>query len=64
MTTRSGAQWLAQFPKLYRLRRWLDDYVALFRSMDRFQESFGSGYDSRSAVEPEVPREAVSRRRR
>ena len=34
------AQWLAQFPKLYRLRRWLDDYVALFRSMDRFQESF------------------------
>ena len=34
------AQWLAQFPKLYRLRRWLDDYVALFQSMDRLQESF------------------------
>ena len=34
------AQWLGQFPKLYRLRRWLDAYVALFQSMDRFQENF------------------------
>ncbi len=34
------AQWLAQFPKLYRLRRWLDDYVTLFLSIDRFQEQF------------------------
>ena len=34
------AQWLAQFPKLYRLRRWLDDYVTLFLSIARFQEQF------------------------
>ena len=34
------AQWLAQFPKLYRLRAWLDDYVELFLSIDRFQERF------------------------
>ncbi len=34
------AQWLAQFPKLYRLRRWLDDYITLFLSIDRFQEQF------------------------
>ncbi len=33
-------QWLAQFPKLYRLRRWLDDYVDLFLSIDRFEEPF------------------------
>ena len=33
-------QWLGQFPKLYRLRRWLDDYVDLFLSIDRFEESF------------------------
>ena len=33
-------QWLAQFPKLYRLRRWLDDYADLFLSIDRFDESF------------------------
>ena len=31
-------QWLAQFPKLYRLRRWLDDYVELFRSIDQYEE--------------------------
>lgn len=29
-------QWLAQFPKLYRLRRWMDEYVDLFLSIDRF----------------------------
>lgn len=29
-------QWIAQFPKLYRLRRWMDDYVELFLSVDRF----------------------------
>ena len=34
------AQWLAQFPKLYRLRAWLDDYVDLFLSIDRFQGRF------------------------
>ena len=34
------AQWLAQFPKLYRLRAWLDDYVELFLSIDRFQGRF------------------------
>ena len=34
------AQWLAQFPKLYRLRHWLDDYVELFLSIDRFEEPF------------------------
>ena len=33
-------QWLGQFPKLYRLRRWLDDYVDLFLSMDLFEEPF------------------------
>ena len=33
-------QWLGQFPKLYKLRRWLDDYVELFRSMDQFEEPF------------------------
>lgn len=32
------ALWLAQFPKLYRLRRWLDDYVELFRSIDQYEE--------------------------
>ena len=32
------AQWLAQFPKLYRLRRWLDDYETLFLSIDRIRE--------------------------
>ena len=34
------AQWLAQFPKLYRLRRWLDDYETLFLSLDGFREQF------------------------
>lgn len=34
------AQWIGQFPKLYRLRRWLDDYVELFLSIDRFEEPF------------------------
>ena len=33
-------QWLGQFPKLYRLRRWLDDYVDLFLSIDQFEEPF------------------------
>ena len=32
------AQWLAQFPKLYRLRRWLNEYVELFRSIDQYEE--------------------------
>jgi len=32
--------WLAQFPKLYRLRRWLDDYVELFLSIERFTDRF------------------------
>ena len=34
------AQWLAQFPKLYRLRRWLDAYVELFLSIDLFRKPF------------------------
>ena len=34
------AQWLAQFPKLYRLRRWLKEYIDLFLSMNRFDEPF------------------------
>jgi hypothetical protein len=34
-------QWIAQFPKLYRFRRWMDDYVDLFLSIDRFDEPFG-----------------------
>ena len=33
-------QWLAQFPKLYRLRRWLDDYIDLFLSLNRFDDPF------------------------
>ena len=33
-------QWLAQFPKLYRLRRWLDEYADLFLTMNRFHDSF------------------------
>ncbi len=33
-------QWIAQFPKLYKLRRWMDNYVELFLSIDRFAESF------------------------
>ena len=33
-------QWIAQFPKLYKLRRWMDDYVGLFSSIDRFTEPF------------------------
>ena len=33
-------QWLGQFPKLYRLRRWLDEYVDLFLSMDRSHRPF------------------------
>ena len=33
-------QWLGQFPKLYRLRRWLDDYADLFLSIDRTREPF------------------------
>jgi hypothetical protein len=32
--------WIAQFPNLYRLARWLDDYVGLFRSIARFSEPF------------------------
>lgn len=33
-------QWIGHFPKLYRLRRWMDDYVDLFLSIDRFKEPF------------------------
>ncbi len=33
-------QWIAQFPKLYRLCRWMDDYIDLFLSIDRFDEPF------------------------
>lgn len=33
-------QWIAQFPKLYKLRRWMDNYVELFLSIDRFAEPF------------------------
>lgn len=33
-------QWIGQFPKLYRLRRWIDDYVDLFLSIDRFNAPF------------------------
>lgn len=32
--------WIAQFPKLYKLRRWMDDYVELFLSIDRFDKQF------------------------
>lgn len=31
---------VAQYPRLYRLRRWMDDYVELFLSIDRFTEPF------------------------
>ncbi|WP_201095975.1 hypothetical protein [Thiocystis minor] len=33
-------QWIAQFPKLYKFRRWMDDYVELFLSIERFKEPF------------------------
>ena len=33
-------QWLMQFPKLYRLRRWLRDYIELFLSINQFMDSF------------------------
>ena len=39
-TDEEWMQWFGQFPKLYRLRRWLDVYVELFLSIDRFQEPF------------------------
>ncbi len=32
--------WLSQFPRLYVLRRWLDDYVTIFRSIDQITEPF------------------------
>lgn len=35
--------WIAQFPKLYRLRRWLGDYADLFLSIDRFEEPLDLG---------------------
>ena len=34
------AQWIGQFPKFYRLRRWLGAYVELFLSIDRIKEPF------------------------
>ncbi|WP_419163541.1 hypothetical protein [Candidatus Palauibacter sp.] len=34
------AQWMAQFPRLYRISRWLDDYADLFLSLDSFEGSF------------------------
>lgn len=33
--------WIAQFPNLYRLARWLDDYIGLFRSIQEFSKPFG-----------------------
>ncbi|MBK5303805.1 MULTISPECIES: sacsin N-terminal ATP-binding-like domain-containing protein [Gammaproteobacteria] len=32
--------WIGQFPKLYRLARWLDDYVELFKSVDKYTKPF------------------------
>lgn len=32
--------WIGQFPKLYRLARWLDDYVELFKSVDKYAKPF------------------------
>ncbi|WPL17963.1 hypothetical protein Thiowin_03011 [Thiorhodovibrio winogradskyi] len=34
------SQWIAYFPRLYRFRRWMDDYVDLFLSIDRFNQDF------------------------
>ncbi len=34
------AQWMGQFPKLYRLSRWLEDYKDLLLSIDRFNQAF------------------------
>ena len=34
------AQWLGQFPKLYRLRRWLNDYAEVFQSINQYTERF------------------------
>ena len=50
-------QWLAQFPKLYGLRRWLDDYSELFLTMQHFHDSFA--LDTILATKSES---AVSRR--
>jgi hypothetical protein len=33
-------QWMAQFPNLYRLARWLDEYRELFLSINRFNRPF------------------------
>lgn len=32
--------WMAQFPRLYRLSRWLDDYVGAFLSINAYREPF------------------------
>jgi hypothetical protein len=32
--------WIGQFPKLYRLARWLDDYIELFKSVDKYTKPF------------------------
>lgn len=34
------AIWFGHFPKIYRFSRWLDDYVELFLSIDRFDKPF------------------------
>jgi hypothetical protein len=34
------SQWMAQFPKLYRLARWLHEYAELFQSVDRYTTNF------------------------
>ena len=34
------SMWISQFPKLYRLSYWLDDYVELFLSINKFNNAF------------------------
>jgi hypothetical protein len=34
------AEWVAQFPNLYRLARWLDEYIELFKSIERHNAPF------------------------
>ena len=34
--------WIGQFPKLYRLRHWLDDYIDLFQSMSRIKKKISA----------------------
>lgn len=44
--------WIGQFPKLYRLARWLGEYVGLFRAIERFDRRFELNEIRRSMTSP------------